>query len=118
MTTTVATALAPAGTVHSGAGRHSRRRSVVWLGLLPFAAYVLLFLAIPAVLAVASGFFDASGSFTLANFAAFANPQILGAFRSSIWISVVTAIVGAVVGALVCFALLPILPLVPTEITE
>jgi len=101
---TVATPLASATT--SGAGKTSRRRSVLWLGLVPFAAYVLLFLAIPAVLAVGSGFFDNTGRFTLANLAAFANPQILQHFWNSIWIAAVTAIIGAIIGALVCFALL------------
>ena len=101
---TVATPLASATT--SGVGNISRRRSVVWLGLVPFAAYVLLFLAIPAVLAVGSGFFDSTGKFTLANLAAFANPQILQHFWNSIWIAAVTAIAGSVIGAVVCFALL------------
>jgi putative spermidine/putrescine transport system permease protein len=67
---------------------------------------VLLFLAIPAVLAVGSGFFTSSGAFTFANLAAFANPNILTDFWNSIWLSALTAIVGAIVGALVCFALL------------
>jgi len=101
---TVAAPLASATT--SGVGKTSRRRSVVWLGLVPFAAYVLLFLAIPAVLAVGSGFFDNTGRFTVANLAAFANPQILQHFWNSIWIAAVTAIIGAAIGALVCFALL------------
>jgi putative spermidine/putrescine transport system permease protein len=103
--TTVATPLAPADTT-SGAGVTSRRRSVVWLCLAPFAAYVVLFLAIPAVLAVASGLFDNAGAFTLANLAAFADPNILKGFFASIWISALTATIGAVIGAVVCFALL------------
>jgi putative spermidine/putrescine transport system permease protein len=89
-----------------GAGTRSRRRSVVWLGLAPFAVYVLLFLAVPAVLAAGSGFFDNAGAFTLANFAAFANPQILAGFWNSIWISGLTSVLGAIIGAVVCFALL------------
>jgi len=76
------------------------------LGLIPFGAYVVLFLAIPAVLAVGSGFFDNAGAFTFANLAAFANPQIQTAFVNSIWISALTAVVGSIIGALVCFALL------------
>jgi putative spermidine/putrescine transport system permease protein len=102
---TVAATSAPASTT-SGAGRTSRRRSVVWLGLTPFAAYVVLFLAIPAVLAVGSGFFDAKGAFTFANFATFANSNILTDFWNSIWLSALTAVLGAVIGAIVCFALL------------
>jgi putative spermidine/putrescine transport system permease protein len=100
-------AVRPAPTVALGAGASSpRRRSTVWLALLPFAAYVLLFLAVPAVLAVGSGFFDNTGAFTFANLAAFADPTILRDFWSSIWISGLTAIIGAVIGAAVCFALL------------
>jgi putative spermidine/putrescine transport system permease protein len=76
------------------------------LGLTPFALYVLLFLAIPTVLAVLSGLFDAQGRFTTANLAALFAPDILKTFASSFWVSAVTAIVGAVVGALVCYALL------------
>lgn len=100
----VATSVAPATT--RGAEVPPRRRSVIWLGLVPFSAYVLLFLAIPAVLAVGSGFFDNNGAFTFANLAAFANPNIMQGFFASIWISALTAVVGAVIGAIVCFALL------------
>jgi len=79
---------------------------VVWLGLAPFAAYVILFLAIPAVLAVGSGFFTKDGVFTFANLAALANPQIQQQFFASFWVSALTAIIGAIVGAVICFALL------------
>jgi putative spermidine/putrescine transport system permease protein len=104
--TTVAASSAPAAT-KSGAGTSQpRRRNVVWLGLLPFAAYVILFLAIPAVLAVGSGFFTKDGVFTFANLAALANPQIQGQFFASFWVSALTAISGALVGAVICFALL------------
>lgn len=90
-----------------GAGStRSRRPSVAWLGFTPFAFYVVLFLAIPAIIAVASGFFGADGGFTLANLAAFADPTILKAFQGSILVSVVSAALGAIIGALVCFALL------------
>jgi putative spermidine/putrescine transport system permease protein len=67
---------------------------------------VLVFLAIPTVLAVLSGLFDAQGHFTTANVTALFAPDILKTFVSSFWVSAVTAIVGAVVGALVCYALL------------
>ncbi len=76
------------------------------LGLTPFALYVLLFLAIPTTIAVLSGLFDAGGRFTLANVAAIFAPEILKTFASSFWVSGVTAVIGAVVGALVCYALL------------
>jgi len=77
-----------------------------YAGLTPFALYVLIFLAIPTTLAVTTGFFDADGSFTWNNITGLFTPTILAAFGSSFWISAVTAIVGAIVGALVCYALL------------
>jgi putative spermidine/putrescine transport system permease protein len=102
---TAAVTSAPA-TSTRGAGKPSRRRSAAWLGLTPFAAYVVLFLAIPAVLAVGSGFFDSTGTFTFANFSAVVDPSFQADFLNTILLSLVTAVVGAVVGALVCFALL------------
>ncbi|MCU1550503.1 MAG: transporter permease [Glaciihabitans sp.] len=102
---TVAVSTLPATTVR-GAGKPSRRRSLVWLGLTPFALYVVLFLAIPAVLAVGSGFFDSTGAFTFANLKAFADPNIQSDFFSSFWVSALTAIIGAILGAIICFALL------------
>ena len=76
------------------------------LGLTPFAAYVLLFLALPTVLAVGTGLFDRHGAFTWDNLTALGDPVILRTFRNSILLSLVSAAVGAVVGALVCLATL------------
>ena len=103
---TVAAPLAPATTTLGAGGKSPRRRSAVWLGLLPFAAYVLLFLAVPAILAVGSGFFDNAGHATLANLKALVDPNILRGFGNSLWIAAVTAVIGAIVGAIVCYALL------------
>ena len=77
-----------------------------YLGLTPFAVYVLLFLAIPTTLAVVTGFFTEDGQFTFDNIVGIFDPAILRTFGSSFWVSAVTAIIGAVVGALVCFAML------------
>ena len=67
---------------------------------------MLLFLAVPTVLAVGTGFFTSDGGFTLDNVSALGDPVILETFLNSIWLSAFTAVVGAVVGALVCYALL------------
>lgn len=89
---------------HPRSGR-GRRAGLAWLGLTPFAAYVLLFLAVPAVIAVGSGFLTGDGAFTVANLAAFTDPSVLRAFGGSFGLSAVSAVIGAVVGALVCWAL-------------
>ena len=93
---------------HSGSepGTRRRRGLPALVGLTPFALYVLLFLAIPTTLAVATGFFTDDGELTLSNIAGLADPVVLQTFASSFWVSAVTAVVGAVLGALVCYALL------------
>jgi putative spermidine/putrescine transport system permease protein len=68
--------------------------------------YVVLFLAVPTLIAVGTGFVGADGAFTLDTVAALGDPVVLDAFASSIWLSALTAVIGAVVGALVCYALL------------
>ncbi|WP_240746534.1 ABC transporter permease [Microbacterium sp. K19] len=97
-----------------GPSQHARARrsgpSPAWLGLVPFAAYVLLFLAVPTILAIGSGFFDGDGAFTWTNVAALGDPVVLNTFANSAWLSLLTAVVGAVVGALVCYALLGMNP--------
>lgn len=90
--------------------RPRRRPRWALLGLTPFALYTLLFLAVPTFLALATGFFDGDGAFTLDNLTALAEPAVLGAFASSFWVSAVTAVAGAVIGALVCYALLAVRP--------
>jgi len=99
-----AAASAPAPSPTADPGR--RAPSWAWLGLVPFGAYVLLFLALPTVLAIGSGFFTRSGAFTWDNVSALGDPLILTTFANSAGLSLLTAVVGAVVGALVCYALL------------
>jgi len=94
----------------SGVPRRRRVGVVKYLGLTPFAIYVLLFLAVPTFIAIGTGFFDADGALTFDNVRALLDPVILGTFLSSFWVSAFTAIVGAVVGALVCYGLLDTRP--------
>jgi putative spermidine/putrescine transport system permease protein len=97
----------PAG---AGALDQPRRRRLGWLGFTPFAAYTLVFLAVPTVLAVWSGLTDEKGAFTLANFGAYGNPVILKAFANSVVLSLATAVASAVIGAVICVALLAVNP--------
>lgn len=94
---------------HPVAGPAPRRRRgglAKYLGLTPFALYVLVFLAIPTVLAVATGFFTEDGAFTFSNILGIFEPAVLATFGSSFWVSALTAVIGAVVGAFVCYAML------------
>ena len=90
----------------SGPRRRPLRWAAKYLGLTPFAAYVLAFLAIPTALAVGTGFFTEDGQFTWSNVLGIFAPTVLNTFASSFWVSAVTAIIGAIVGALVCYAML------------
>ena len=67
---------------------------------------MVLFLAIPTILAVTTGFFTADGTPTIDNVVGLFAPNVLATFGNSFLVSAVTAVVGAVVGALVCYALL------------
>ena len=103
---TVAPELVGDAVVGAPRPRRARRRAdLAWLGLVPFAAYVLAFLALPTVLAVGSGVVSA-GRLDLGNLSALADPVILRTFWNSTWLSLLTALVGAVLGAAVCYALL------------
>lgn len=113
---TDATASAPVSPAAHSAGPATSSRaqrsapSVAWLGLVLFAAYVVLFLAVPTLLAIGSGFFTKDGSFTWSNLSALADPVVLTTFANSAGLSLLTAVVGAIAGALVCYALLGMNP--------
>lgn len=74
------------------------------LRLAPFGAYVAAFFFLPAAIVVVSAF-RADGGWSLANFAVFSRPGVGAAFANSLWLSAATAALGAVFGALVCYAL-------------
>jgi len=74
------------------------------LGVLPFFAYTTIFLAIPTLIVVIGAFVDGSGRPTMGNLSALAQPQIVSAFIHSIVLSAVTAVLGAVFGALLAYA--------------
>jgi putative spermidine/putrescine transport system permease protein len=74
------------------------------LGVVPFFAYTTIFLAIPTLIVVIGAFVDGSGAPTLGNLTALAQPQIVSAFIHSIVLSAVTAVLGAVFGAMLAYA--------------
>jgi putative spermidine/putrescine transport system permease protein len=74
------------------------------LGVLPFFAYTTIFLMIPTLIVVVGAFVDGKGRPTLGNLSALAQPQIVSAFMNSVLLSAVTAVLGAVFGALLAYA--------------
>lgn len=86
--------------------RPGRRFSWAWLGLVPFLAFAIAFLIIPTFYLVNGSFHNEAGQTTLQNYADLSQPTIVEAFRASIEISLVTAIVGGVFGFLLAYAVI------------
>lgn len=80
------------------------------LGVVPFFAFIVLFLAIPTLVVVVGAFTGDNGGFTLDNLSAVGTSYILEAFGRSILLSAVTALVGAVLGGLLAYALVTAKP--------
>jgi putative spermidine/putrescine transport system permease protein len=77
------------------------------LGLLPFALYLLVFLGGPLYFVISGALSDADGRPTLDNIiASVTEPQYRLAFLSSLEISAVTALIGAVFGVFLAQAVL------------
>jgi putative spermidine/putrescine transport system permease protein len=86
--------------------RHSRRRRWAFLGVIPFFAYISIFLLIPTGQAIVDAFETDSGRFTLANVEAIVHAPYTGAFVFSLEISGLSALMGGALGFLVANAVL------------
>ena len=91
----------------TGVGRPTvggRRFSLDWVGAVPFLAYVAIFLFLPTAIIVGGAFANDSG-FTLQNFANLSRPDVVSSIYGSVILSAVTAIGGAILGALLTYAI-------------
>jgi putative spermidine/putrescine transport system permease protein len=93
-------AAAPRGGI--GSGLH---RGLDYLGLLPFAVFVSLFLLWPTVLVVLGAFQAPEGGLTLANLAQASQGSYLQTFVNSVVLSAITALLGAIFGGLLAWAI-------------
>jgi putative spermidine/putrescine transport system permease protein len=84
----------------AGASRVSRLAPVV--GLLPFLAFLAIFLLVPTV-NVAIGAFQEGGRFSTTNLEALTTEATVRALTKSLVLSATTAVVGAVLGAILCW---------------
>ena len=75
------------------------------LGTVPFFAYTATFLVLPTILVVAGAFTARSGGFTLNGFTEVLSPRTVNIFATSLWISALTALVGATAGGVIAYAL-------------
>ncbi|WP_374653228.1 ABC transporter permease [Dongia sp.] len=69
-----------------------------WVGVAPFLLFALMFLILPTLYLIVGGFQDPDGNFTLQNLFDLFQPSIMNAYWISIKVSGASAIVGAVIG--------------------
>ncbi|MGV8938853.1 MAG: ABC transporter permease [Allorhizobium sp.] len=78
--------------------RAKRQLPLHWLGVLPFAIFVTLFLIMPTMKIVLGAFQTPEGSLTLDNLRGLFTPSIISAYWVSIKISLASAFFGCVIG--------------------
>lgn len=94
-----------AGLAAGGAGSGRSRRAATYLPMVPFFAFVGVFLLLPTFLVLIGAFQRPDGSFTLENLRVIlTQPRYLQAFGRSIQLSVTTALIGAILGGLLAWA--------------
>jgi putative spermidine/putrescine transport system permease protein len=81
-----------------------RRLSLAWLGTLPFFAYTILFLFLPAGSVLLGAFKGAHGGWTTENIGKLFDSPYIDAFKTSIEISLVTALLGGALGLAIAYA--------------
>jgi putative spermidine/putrescine transport system permease protein len=85
--------------------RPARRFGWAWLGLVPFFAFSFLFLILPLTYLVV-GSFQKGNQLSLQNYADLNTGRIPNAFLTSIEISLVTAVLGGILGFLLAYAII------------
>ena len=96
---------AASGPARSGAGAHRFKGAGNYLALIPFHAYVGLFLVLPTLVVVVGAFSDGNGQFTLDNFRTmFTTKEFIDSFVKSLQLAVITALLGAIGGGLLAWA--------------
>ena len=81
-----------------------RRPSLAWVGTLPFFAYTILFLFLPAGEVMLGAFKSVHGGYTMDNVRQLFHQPYLNAYKTSIEISAVTAVLGGLAGLAVAYA--------------
>jgi putative spermidine/putrescine transport system permease protein len=84
--------------------RRGRKLSFAWLGVVPFFLFALLFLILPTLDLIVGAFRTPDGGFTLDNIRRLNQPTILSAYKISIQVSLASALIGAVAGFFLAYA--------------
>jgi putative spermidine/putrescine transport system permease protein len=81
-----------------------RRPSLAWVATLPFFAYAAAFLFVPAGSVLVGAFQDKANQATFSNIRLLFDHPYIDAYKTSIEVSLVTALLGGVFGLLVAYA--------------
>jgi len=76
-----------------------------WVGVLPFFIFIFVFLILPSTNLFVGAFQDRNGNFTLANVSVILDPYVLKSYSISLQISVITSVLGGVMGFFVAYAI-------------
>ncbi len=78
--------------------------SLAWIGVVPFFSFAALFLLAPTAYLVVGAFQDNEGHLTLGNLAGLFEPGIISAYAISLEVSAASAILGAILGFMLAWA--------------
>lgn len=104
MTTTITTAVRGRTLSAAPAVSSRTRKSWAWLGLIPFFAFITLFLIVPAISVFSEALKNKNGHFGFNSMKEAFRGQNLDAFKFSVEFSAGAAAVGVVVGTLLAYA--------------
>jgi putative spermidine/putrescine transport system permease protein len=99
--------VAAAATTKTGARPARARRRLpapAWIGTVPFFAYVGIFLLWPTGIVVVDAFKNPNGAWAFSNFTELGNSQVRGYFIGSFKLCVLSSLLGAVLGAILAYA--------------
>jgi len=82
-----------------------KKTSTAWLGVIPFFAFILLFMVIPAGSLLVGAFEDTQGRFSLVNFGKLFQPNIISSYTVTIRLSLITALGGGILGFFIAYGI-------------
>ncbi len=90
--------------LNNSPAKASTRNVVAWIGVAPFFIFAALFLVLPTALLLTGAFQNAAGDFSLDSILSLTRPDIVKSFTLSLEISATSAVLGALIGFVLAFA--------------
>ncbi len=82
-----------------------RRIPLTWIGVVPFLAYIGLFLLLPTVIVIAGAFVDKNGNPSASEITTLTQDYVVRAYVNSVVLSLVSALGGAIAGAILAYVI-------------